>query len=175
MARLLRRDLLRMGAGVLSASWARPAAAALLPTRASRGYPERIIHFPRSTGWLQLADDFDDMVPAHGAVRLPAGVPASLVMLSANQDAVPWLHTLKPDDLQELLCWLGGGTVCFDDLSHLAGLRVLELTDAEVTGTIDLNRFPMLEDLILYRTGVTEDRIAGLRQQAPHVCIDWQQ
>ena len=170
-----RRDLLRIGAAALSASWARPAAAASPPPRLSRGGPERTIHCPQNMGWLQLGDDFDDMVPAHGAVRLPAGVPAGLVMLSENRDAAPWLRMLKPNDLQELLCWLGGGTVCFDHLSHLAGLRVLEITDAKVTGTVDLHRLSRLESLTLYRTGVGETCIARLRRDFPHVRIDWQE
>jgi hypothetical protein len=162
-----------MGAGALATAWTTQA----LAGKASSphySYPQRVIHFPRDMGWIQPTKDFgcDNIIEAHGDVMIPAGECARLIMFDC--DAFPFLRALKPNDIQELLCWFIGGTVCFDHIQHLSGLQTLEITDATIVGHIDLNRFAMLQDLTLYGTGISESRITGLRQDFPYIHIDWQ-
>ena len=59
-------------------------------------------------------------------------------------------------------------------LSVVLGEVTLEITDATIEGHIDLHRFPMLEELLLYRTGISEEHVTEMRRNFPRIRIEYQ-
>ena len=97
---------------------------------------QRVIRFPRdrSLGWIEWSARLGegDDVEARGDVAVPAGLPIRLLTMNELVGDFTELRSLRPDDLTELYCWFGDGMIDLAHVTHLSGLRVLEITDAAV-------------------------------------------